>query len=98
MSRCVLCAALVLVLGGCTTLQKGTTVVKITQGDAGSVIPAPEDSEYGLYGWSDVKAIIAPYLKRGQSIGFRRDGGKVVAVFGNEQKVLDEGSYYWNRR
>ena len=95
-------ASLVLAIGllsGCAAVQRGTTVAKWEKGSQQDlVLKALKSGEYALLRGSDFKPQFVVPLRKGDSIGFRRTGDKVMAVWGDESRELQDAKYYWNYR
>jgi hypothetical protein len=94
-------ASMVLWLGGCVSVQRGSTQVKWEPDMHESrVIPALETGKYALLKGSDYKPQYIVFLKRGEDLGFRMTGGHLYAVYGSKQDELDDkdARYYWNYR
>jgi hypothetical protein len=86
-------------LSGCAMVQRGTTIAKWESGTKNDlVLKALDDGKYALLKGSDYKPQFIVELRRGDPIGFRRAGDKVIAVWGNDSRELEDGKYYWNYR
>ena len=96
--RGVLASAVVLAsfsLVGCG-IGGGKTLAKYSRGDTGNVMTtAPGDGEVGLSGSSDLQNKTVYPVSKGDQVGFkdgRPDGGKVVAVVGDNEQDISQGA------
>jgi hypothetical protein len=82
-------------VGGCRA-QEGQKVVGYS-GKTNNWVKAPDDGRYSLRG-ADGQSVTY-FVQKGERIGFRRRGGSVVAVAGDNAPVeLDRGTArgaYW---
>lgn len=102
MSRSLVPAALtvLIALGACSTFQPGKTVVKYEAGTEEIMTKTPEGGTYALYDSSDFKPKVTVNLEKGQSLGFKREEGRVYAIAGDARYAISdmEASHYWNLR
>ncbi len=96
----VLLVGATLLLGGCAAMQRGTTQLKFEPATPEDrVLTAMQDGKYALYAGSDVKPQFMVDLRRGDKLGFQREGKNVIALAGAERYTLPGGAtYYWNFR
>jgi len=108
MSRCVVFPlALIVALTGCQVSTKPRTFASVSADGPAKVSPATVHGEYRLY-TSATRAdgflrpvgepLAAHRLRRGQPVGFRRDGDGLAAVAGDASQPLAHGSYLWEVR
>lgn len=86
---------------GCTsTFTKGTPILEYQKGKAPRMQEAPTDGEYVLMSSmlnTTPKATL--WLEQGDALGFKESTtGKIIAVGGDEEIELPDGSYIWKRR
>jgi len=92
-------AFLILVLSGCTMVQKGETVVKYDKGEMPIMGQATQDGQYSLYRVTDATPMVTYNLKAGDKLGFERgNDGQLFAVAGQNRQQVSNESYYWKRR
>ena len=99
--RLALLALVCIIFNGCAAAQRGTTQVKFESNDTSPsrVVQATNDGKYALYKGTDVKPQLITEVRRGDRIGFERNGSKVIAVAGSERYEYPAGNtYYWNYR
>jgi hypothetical protein len=101
--QCLLIATVLMagvLTGGCAAVQRGTTQLKFEpKTPEDRVLTAMQDGKYALYAGSDVKPQFMVDLKRGDKLGFQRQGENVLAIAGQEKFTLPGGAtYYWNYR
>ncbi len=94
----LLCGLLSLLFApsGCATLAKGETLMRHEKGEQGLVLKVEKDGEYALLMGNDITPKFKVPLHKGDNIGFKTAAdGKVTAVWGSEERPLDDGRYYW---
>jgi hypothetical protein len=91
---------LICFFSGCVAAQRGTTQVKYEPNETSSrVVQATNDGKYALYKGTDIKPQLVTEVRRGDKLGFERNGDKVIAIAGSERYEYPAGSsYYWNYR
>jgi hypothetical protein len=77
---------------------KQTPVVRIGVDEPMRMSKATEDADYVLYAAGDQHAIMTVSLKTGDDLGFHKEGDRVIAVAGANEKSLPNGAYVWKRR
>ena len=95
--------ALTLVLfsltAGCVATHRGRTEMKWDKGSTDArVLTALHEGEYGLYSIGDVKPKLVLRLRKGDALGFEKQGNKVIAVAGEHRLAFADDTYYWNYR
>lgn len=92
---------LAMTLAGCGVDTKARTVQKLSPRDAPSMARAAWNGRYTLYsvsgGNNPVRTSIrSGHLRKGEPVGFRvREGGLVVAVAGDTEVAVWDGTYEW---
>lgn len=86
-------------LAGCGTLSGGETMVKMDKDGTPTVIKAPKDGVYKLYG-NSTTPVASMSLVKGDDVGFVREGEVVYAVAGKDFKTpvkfsLTNSTMYW---
>ncbi len=92
----LLLSSLLLFQPGCATLAKGETLMRHEPGEQTLVLKADKDGEYALLKGNDITPKFKVPLRRGDNIGFKSaPDGKISAVWGNDERPIDDGRYYW---
>jgi hypothetical protein len=92
-------AALTLGLPACShPPREQTPVVRLEPADPKRMVKATEDGDYALYRVNETKSLESVKLKAGDDLGFYREGDYVIAVGGQQEKKLPNGSYVWKRQ
>ena len=97
-------SALALVLIGCGA-QPGDTLVQYEKSSTGDrLVRSPKTGTAALYSGNDATPEVRTAITRGEEIGFRddrtADGGGVIAVAGEYEQPVDQGTifdreFYW---
>ncbi len=83
---------------GCTMFIKGDTIQEYKSGRDPVMIEATKDGEYALYNVFETTPRGTFKLKAGDQIGFKASRtGRVIAVAGNKEMEVADGSYIWKR-
>ena len=84
---------------GCSTFQKGQSIVRYEHGAAVYSVKAPSTSDFQLYESDGVEPRMTVHVEEGRPLGFDRDpDGKLLAIAGDQKIPIAEGSYTWRRR
>lgn len=86
-------------LAGCGTVSGGQTMVKMDKDGVPTLIKAPKDGIYKLYG-NSTTPMASVLLSKGDDVGFAREGEVVYAVAGKDFKTpvkfsLINNTMYW---
>ena len=74
------------------------TVVRLAPDEPMRMSKVTEDGDYVLFVAGDTHPIVTISLKTGDDIGFHREGDRVIAVYGIQEKSLPNGEYVWTRK
>lgn len=79
--------------------QAGKTVVKYEKGKTARMTEAPKDATYSLYSSTDATPKVSHALKKGDKVGFTEKDGKIYAVAGDHEDLIEASmmapNYYW---
>ena len=88
---------------GCSSMQKGETVVKYSKGEPVRMGVAPSDGVYALFANTDLTNPQIQFpLKMNDPLGFTQDdNGQIWAVAGTQRERIETGtmtkSYFWRK-
>jgi len=95
----LLFAAIAAAMPGCMHgPKKQDPVVRLAPDEPMRMSKVTEDGDYVLFVAGDTHPIVTISLKTGDDIGFHREGDRVIAVYGIQEKSLPNGEYVWTRK
>ena len=99
--------AVLIVLSGCKVSTQPRTVLAAAPGEKLKVREARFNGEYRLFAAHGEpgkhprpvgEPLATHRVRRGERLGFRRDGGELRAVAGAESIPIERGAYVWQMR
>ena len=98
-ARYSIASFLLLIVAGCSGMQKGVGVVSYDKGTPPILAKATSDGEYSLYESQGLEPKVSYYLRRGDALGFKYGKtGEILAVGGTEEVPVPDENYIWRRR